>query len=101
MDYRIDEMTFEALDEVLALWQATEGVGLSEGDTKDELAAYLLRNPGLSLVACRDGRIVGAVLCGHDGRRGCLYHLAVAIPHRHLGIGRALERKTGQVRYWQ
>lgn len=90
MDCQIAEMTAEVLDEVLALWQATEGVGLSEGDTKDEVTAYLDRNPALSLVAGCGGRIVGAVLCGHDGRRGCLYHLAVAIPYRRQGIGRAL-----------
>jgi putative acetyltransferase len=90
MDYHIHEMTAKDLDEVLALWQATEGVGLSEGDTKDEIASCLLRNPGLSLVARRDGRIVAAVLSGHDGRRGCLYHLAVATPHRRQRIGRAL-----------
>ncbi len=90
MDYRIAEMTAEDLDEVLALWQATEGVGLSAGDTKDEVIAYLSRNPGLSLVAHSDGQIVGGVLCGHDGRRGCVYHLAVANPHRRQGIGRAL-----------
>ena len=90
MDYQIDDLTAEALDEVIALWQATEGVGLSEGDTKDDLVAFLARNPGLSLVARHDGRIVGAVLSGHDGRRGCLYHLAVATPYRHQGIGRTL-----------
>jgi N-acetylglutamate synthase len=89
-NFEIGEMTAEALDEVLALWRVTEGVGLSEGDTKDDLTAFLARNPGLSLVARHDGRIVGAVLSGHDGRRGCLYHLAVAAPYRHKGIGRTL-----------
>ena len=86
----IDELTKEALDEVLALWHGTEGIGLSEGDTKDDLVAFLARNPGLSLVARHSGRIVGAVLYGHDGRRGFLYHLAIAAPHRRKEIGRAL-----------
>ena len=34
--------------------------------------------------------MIGAVLCGHDGRRGYLNHLAVARDHRGRGIGRAL-----------
>jgi ribosomal protein S18 acetylase RimI-like enzyme len=75
-------------DEVLALWQASEGVGAAE--SRAELESYLARNPGLSLVARDGGRIVGAVMCGHDGRRGYLYHLAVATSHRGRGIGRAI-----------
>ena len=91
VDSRIAQMTAEDYDEVLALWRGTAGVGLDEGtDTQDGIAAYLLRNPGLSFVARRDGKVVGAVLCGHDGRRGYLHHLAVAAAHRHCGVGRAL-----------
>ena len=51
---------------------------------------YLLRNPGLSRVALEGETIVGAVLCGHDGRRGLIYHLAVAPAHHGKGIGRRL-----------
>ena len=58
---------------------------------RDRAAAIALwRNPGLSFVARADGVLVGAVLCGHDGRRGYLHHLAVAPAHRRLGIGRRL-----------
>jgi ribosomal protein S18 acetylase RimI-like enzyme len=74
-------------DEVLRLWKRTEGVGLNESDTRPAIASFLRRNPGLSFVAVRQGRIVGAVLCGHDGRRGYLHHLAVARRHRRQGIG--------------
>jgi putative acetyltransferase len=77
-------------DAVLALWRRTEGVGLNESDTRRAIAAYLRRNPRLSLVAEKDGRIIGAVLCGHDGRRGYLHHLAVSKRHRCRGIGRQL-----------
>ena len=77
-------------DAVTALWRRTEGVGLNECDTRRAIAAYLRRNPRLSFVAEQDGRIVGAVLCGHDGRRGYLHHLAVAKRHRQRGIGRRL-----------
>jgi len=78
------------IPEALALWAASEGVGLRGADEPAALARYLARNPGLSLAA-RDGRrMVGAVLCGHDGRRGYLHHLAVAASHRRRGIGRDL-----------
>ena len=73
-----------------ALWLATEGVGLSPGDAEDEVHAFLDRNPGLSLVAVDGDVLVAAALCGHDGRRGYIYHLAVAASHRRLGLGRAI-----------
>lgn len=74
-----------------ALWRSTEGVGMGPGDAPRELAAFLARNPGLSVVArTRGGALAGAVLGGHDGRRGFLYHLAVRRRHRGRGLGRAL-----------
>jgi ribosomal protein S18 acetylase RimI-like enzyme len=76
--------------EALVLWQATPGIGLSSADAPAELARFLERNPDLSFVAYAAGRLVGTVLCGHDGRRGYLYHLAVSEPYRHAGIGRQL-----------
>jgi N-acetylglutamate synthase len=75
---------------VFALWRRSEGVGLNESDTRPAIAAFLRRNPRLSFVAEKQGRIIGAVLCGHDGRRGYLHHLAVSKRHRQLGIGRQL-----------
>jgi ribosomal protein S18 acetylase RimI-like enzyme len=87
---KIDEMVLADYEEVVALWADTEGIGLDDADTKEVMAAYLARNPGLSFVARRDGRIVGAVLCGHEGRRGYLHHLAVARSCRGQGIGQAL-----------
>jgi len=63
-------MKLSDYEEVLRLWQDSEGVGLNESDTRPAIAAYLKRNRGMSYVA-RDGKLlVGAVLCGHDGRRG-------------------------------
>jgi ribosomal protein S18 acetylase RimI-like enzyme len=87
-------MTPDDYDEVEALWRASEGVGLSVADTREGVEAFLERNPGLSTVATCDGRVIGVVLCGHDGRRGYLSHLAVARPHRLRGIGRALADRT-------
>ena len=38
-----------------------------------------------------DGSIVvGVVLCGHDGRRGHIYHLAVDPAYRGYGLGKRL-----------
>jgi N-acetylglutamate synthase len=90
-DVEIAEMTIEDYDEVAVLWRTTEGVGLDEdSDSREGIAACLARNPGLSHVARCEGRMVGAVLCGHDGRRGYLHHLVVVPLHRHKGIGRAI-----------
>ena len=83
-------MTLADYDAVLRLWQATEGIGLNESDDRCHVRGYLRRNPGMSFVACRGGEIVGAVLCGHDGRRGYLHHLAVARAHRKKGLGQKL-----------
>ncbi len=79
------------LPAVRALWQATAGVGVSPSDSIENLTRQLARNPGMSQVAVlADGRLVGAVLCGHDGTRGSIRHLAVAAEHRNRGIGRGL-----------
>jgi N-acetylglutamate synthase len=89
----IKPMSIADYDDVLALWQKTEGVGLNESDTRTAIAAYLKRNPGMSFIA-RDGRnFVGAVLCGHDGRRGYLHHLAVSPSYRRKGLGTKLVSK--------
>ena len=83
-------------EQVAALWRDSPGVGLSPSDSPEGVARFLDRNPGLSFVARNDGRVVGVVLCGHDGRRGYISHLAVARDNRRLGIGRALvERSIG------
>ncbi len=75
---------------VLALWRTAEGVGLSVSDERPAIRDYLARNPRMSFVAIGEGRIIGAVLAGHDARRGCLHHLAVARAWRRRGVGRAL-----------
>ena len=91
MGFSIKEMTIGDYDEVYGLWRATEGIGLSEADSREGIARFLERNPGLSYVA-RDehGELVGAALCGHDGRRGYIHHLAVAESARRQGLGRNL-----------
>jgi N-acetylglutamate synthase len=76
---------------VYKLWQDTEGMGLnSTDDTEDAIRRYLARNPGTSFVAEKNYEIIGALLCGTDGRRGYIYHAAVHREYRNLGAGRAM-----------
>lgn len=85
--YRIRPFGIEDYQGVIALWKSSAGIGLNEADEPEPLRAYLERNPGMSLVVECENRIIGAVLCGHDGRRGYLHHLAVAEECRGRGIG--------------
>jgi N-acetylglutamate synthase len=86
----IEPMTIDHFDDVMALWKRSENIGLSSADERKKIEAYLVRNPGMSFITKENGAIVGAALCGHDGRRGYLHHLAVAASHRKKGIGREL-----------
>jgi ribosomal protein S18 acetylase RimI-like enzyme len=91
MNYVISPMRIGDFEAATLLWQKSEGVGLSESDSRESVAGFLERNPEMSFVARdRDGKLIGAVLCGHDGRRACMYHLAVAESQRRQGIGAAL-----------
>ena len=90
MQAEIRTMSLRDYPEVRALWERSPGIGLNESDAREAVAAFLERNRDLSVVAVAEGTLVGAVLCGHDGRRGYLHHLAVAESHRGRGIARAL-----------
>lgn len=90
MTVTIETMTHDDLPAAMTIWANAEGVGLSEGDELESLRFFLDRNPGLSVAARAGEQMVGAVLCGHDGRRGFLYHLAVVPEYQRRGIGRRL-----------
>jgi ribosomal protein S18 acetylase RimI-like enzyme len=76
---------------VLQLWQAIEkGVRVGRSDTLPEIRKKLARDPDLFLLAESGGEIVGSVIGGFDGRRGLIYHLAVAASFRGQGIGSCL-----------
>ena len=84
-------MTIEDYDQVRALWMKIKGFGIrSVDDSREGVERFLKRNPETSVVAEEDGKIVGAILCGHDGRRGCLYHVCVDEQYRMRGIGKAM-----------
>jgi ribosomal protein S18 acetylase RimI-like enzyme len=99
MTIKIEELKASDYEKVHSLWESVEGVGLhADCDSKEGITNYLHRNPGMSFVAKKKEAIVGAVLCGHDGRRGYLHHLAVAEDHKGKGIGKALvEKVTGKL----
>ena len=84
------EFVLGDFDAAIALWSGVEGIEICEGDSREEVAEYLRRNPGLSRVAEAAGKIVGVAMCGHDGRRGWIYHLAVAPAYRRQKVGKLL-----------
>ncbi len=78
-------------ESVYALWANTPGVGMNNvDDSREGIARYLARNPGSCFVAEKEGRLVGTILSGHDGRRAFIYHAAVALSERGQGIGSQL-----------
>lgn len=84
-------MQIEDYDGVYALWMSIKGFAIrSVDDSREGVTRFLKRNPATSVVAEEDGRIVGAILCGHDGRRGCMYHVCVQQEYRMRGIGRQM-----------
>ncbi len=90
MAIKFREAKIEDYEQMYRLWQATEGMGLSESDTKENIERFLNKNPGLNYVCEDDGKVIGTILCGEDGRRGYLYHLAVDKNYRRNGIGKEL-----------
>ena len=84
-------MTEEDYDQVYRLWRTIKGFGIrSMDDSKEGVARFLRRNPTTSMVAEANGELVGSILCGHDGRRGCFYHVCVREDYRHQGIGKEM-----------
>ena len=84
------EFSISDYDGALQVWQRVEGVEIAEGDDRGGVAQFLARNPGLSRVAIDGASIVGVALCGHDGRRGHIYHLAVDPAYQGRGLGKRL-----------
>lgn len=87
----IRSMTIEDYEGVYALWMSIKGFAIrSVDDSREGVERFLRRNPDSSVVAVEDGKVAGAVLCGHDGRRGCMYHVCVHEDYRMRGIGKSM-----------
>lgn len=90
-DFIVRPMKIEDYDQVFELWSSINGFAIrSIDDSREGVDIFLKRNPTTSVVAIADGKVVGAILCGHDGRRGCLYHVCVHKKYRRHGIGKAM-----------
>ena len=90
-DMQVRVMTIEDYPQVYALWMSIHGFGIrTVDDSREGVEKFLKRNPATSVVAVEDGRVIGAILCGHDGRRGCFYHVCVAEDKRQSGIGKQM-----------
>lgn len=88
---RIREMTGDDYDAVWALWMSCANMGFNDlDDSREGIGRYLRRNPTTCFVAEVGDALAGAILAGHDGRRGYIYHLAVAEEHRRKGVAAAL-----------
>jgi N-acetylglutamate synthase len=86
----IREFSINDYGAAIKLWQRVKGLEIAEGDDREGVAQFLARNPGLSRVATDGSAIIGVALCGHDGRRGHIYHLAVDPRYQGRGLGKHL-----------
>ena len=90
-DFTLRIMQIEDYEKIYKLWMTIDGFGIrSIDDSYEGVARFIRRNPTTSVVAEVDGEIIGAILCGHDGRRGCFYHVCVHKDYRKRGIGKAM-----------
>jgi ribosomal protein S18 acetylase RimI-like enzyme len=90
MKIRTWEFLIDDYEAAVELWKRVEGLDIAEGDDRESLRRFLRQNGGLSRVATDRSTMVGAALCGHDGRRGYIYHLAVDPAYQGRGIGKRL-----------
>ena len=93
MNIEIKRMTISDYDEVIKLWESNENIGLSTSDSKHKIENFLVHNKDMSFIAKTSNNIIGAVLCGTDGRRGYIHHLTVNKKYQKQGIGKKLVNK--------
>ena len=87
----IKVMLIDDYENLFAMWENMPDIGLrSLDDSKEGISLFLKRNPKTNFTAYEDGRLAGAILCGHDGRRGYIYHTVVLPEYRGRGIASSL-----------
>ena len=85
-DYNLTEEDYDAL---FKLWNSSPESRRALNpidDSREGIAKYLKRNPKTCFAAVSEGRIIGVILSGHDGRRGIIHHLCVHPDCRRMGI---------------
>ena len=90
MEIQTREFLINDYEAAVELWKRVEGLDIAEGDDRESVRRFLGQNRGLSRVATDGSTIVGAALCGHDGRRGYIYHLAVDPAYQGRQLGKRL-----------
>ncbi len=90
MEIQTREFLINDYETAVELWKRVEGLDIAEGDDRESIRRFLGQNRGLSRVATNGSTIVGAALCGHDGRRGYIYHLAVDPAYQGRQLGKRL-----------
>ena len=89
--FGIRPMSIFEYDKLRELWLSTPGMGLNDlDDSREGIAKFLARNPNTCFIAAQDSQLIGGIMCGHDGRRGYIYHTCVRADRQGEGIGRAL-----------
>ena len=99
MDYDIRKVTIGDYDQLLALWNSTEQSRRALNpvdDSREGIERYLKRNPDTCFAAVSDGKIIGVILTGHDGRRAIIHHMCVHPDHRRMGIAGRLVKEAEQ-----
>jgi ribosomal protein S18 acetylase RimI-like enzyme len=87
----IEKMKIDYYDEIHQIWSNTNGMTLRAiDDSKEGIERFLKRNPNNNFICRIDGNIIGGILCGHDGRKGFIYHTVVKENYRDRGVGKKL-----------
>ena len=93
-EFQLRVMQKEDYQNIYDLWMTIDGFGIrSIDDSYEGVSRFLRRNSTTSVVAEVEGKVVGAILCGHDGRRACLYHVCVKEAYRKHGIGQKMVKE--------
>ena len=89
MEYTTKVVTIDDYDAIYELWMSTEQSKRALNpvdDTREGIERYLKRNPNTCFAAVKDGKIIGVILTGHDGRRAIIHHMCVHKDYRRMGI---------------